>query len=306
MEWGSEVSSVSLAIGGGKGGTGKSFLALNLGVALAELGKKVVLLDVDLAGGANLHTLLGIPLPQRTIEHFLRREAQIEEVMLDTPVVGLRLISGALVNLSDKLRYEEKKRLLKALKALRADYLILDLGAGISPFTLDLFLSAQRKVVVVTPEGTAIENAYRFLRGAYLRGLRRMADEGIRRIIDLAFTGRDPSVRTPWELLSRIEGLDGETASRFRESLKGFGLCVIVNQLKRGEERQLGLSFKTVCRKYFGIDPLYLGYIPFDPKVSFAINRGRPFLLEYPHTEVAQCIRGIASRVISGREMAVL
>lgn len=298
----SEMTRLTMAIGGGKGGTGKSFLALNLGVAVAELGKRVVLLDADLAGGANLHTLVGIPYPPRTLEHFLRGEASLGDLLLETQVPGLRLVPGALVNLSDKLLYEEKVRLLRALRALEADCLIVDLGAGISPFTLDLFLAAQRKALVVTPEGTAIENCYRFLRGAYLRQLKkRVRGEG-RALVDRAFSGRDPSLPTPKELLERVKAVDGFMVREFEEDLKGFGLAVVVNQVKRQEERRLGLSFKTVCRKYFDLDPLYLGYVPFDPKVSFAVNKGKPFLLEYPFTEVAQCIRGIASRAMSGRE----
>lgn len=297
------MAELTLAIGGGKGGTGKSFIALNLGVALAEMGKKVALVDADLAGGANLHTLVGIPMPPRGLEHFLRGEAGLGDLLLETPVPGLWLLPGALVNLSDKLLYPEKLRLIRAFKGLEVDCLLVDLGAGISPFTLDLFLSAQRKILVITPEGTAIENCYRFLRGAYLRQLkRRVTGEG-RSLIDRAFSGRDPRPPTPRELLERVKALDGFRVTAFEEDLKTFGLALIVNQVKRPEERRLGLSFKTVCRKYFDLDPLYLGYVPFDPKVSFAVNKGRPFLLEYPFTEVAQCIRGIASRVISGREI---
>jgi flagellar biosynthesis protein FlhG len=296
---------ISLSVGGGKGGTGKSFFALNLGIALTESGKNVILCDLDLAGGANLHTFLGIPYPEKTLEDFLFSKSPLESLLLPTYVKGLKLIPGALSNLSDKLKYFEKTRLQRSLNLLRTDYLIVDLGAGISPFTLDFFLWAQKKVVVITPEPTTLENVYRFLRGAYFRYLRKGATERVRKLIDEFFVDHNFSMKKPQEVLNRLRTFDEAFVRHFVVSLKGFDLNVVLNQVKRPEERELGPSFKMICYKYFGLMPKYLGYIPFDIKVSFSINKGRPFLMEYPYTEVAQCVREIASRIISGREMAL-
>src|SRR5262245_30576797 len=83
------------SIGGGKGGIGKSLLTASLGWQLAQLGKRVLMVDADL-GGANLHTCLGIPNPERTLGDFIRRQvAKIEDIAVETGVSGLRLISGA-------------------------------------------------------------------------------------------------------------------------------------------------------------------------------------------------------------------
>src|SRR3569833_2571519 len=84
-----------VAVGGGKGGVGKSLVSTNLAVALARTGAKVVMLDADL-GAPNLHTMFGIMRPQRTVEDFLSgRSATLDEVALATPIPGLRLIAGA-------------------------------------------------------------------------------------------------------------------------------------------------------------------------------------------------------------------
>src|SRR3954467_12307679 len=83
------------SVGGGKGGIGKSLLTASLGWQLAQLGKRVLLLDADL-GGANLHTCLGIPNPERTLGDFIRRQVpKIEDVIVDTGIPGMQLISGA-------------------------------------------------------------------------------------------------------------------------------------------------------------------------------------------------------------------
>src|SRR5688572_29976052 len=83
------------SVGGGKGGIGKSLLTASLGWQLAQLGKRVVMVDADL-GGANLHTCLGIPNPERTLGEFIRRQVpSIEDVLVETGIPNLRLISGA-------------------------------------------------------------------------------------------------------------------------------------------------------------------------------------------------------------------
>src|SRR6185436_2717846 len=83
------------SVGGGKGGIGKSLLTASLGWQLAQLGKRVVLVDADL-GGANLHPCLGLQNPKRTLGDFIqRRVAQIEDVAVETGQPGLRLVSGA-------------------------------------------------------------------------------------------------------------------------------------------------------------------------------------------------------------------
>ena len=74
------------SIGGGKGGIGKSLITLGLGVALARLGNRIILVDGDL-GGANLHTLMGVRYPHVTLEHFLTKKvAQLEDTIIETPL----------------------------------------------------------------------------------------------------------------------------------------------------------------------------------------------------------------------------
>lgn len=83
------------AIGGGKGGVGKSIITLLLGVRLAKLGVKVILVDADL-GGANLNILLGIRYPLHTLEDFMQKRVDyLEDALTSTPIPNLRLLCGA-------------------------------------------------------------------------------------------------------------------------------------------------------------------------------------------------------------------
>ena len=82
-------------IGGGKGGSGKSFLTVNMGICLSKLGVRVVLIDADL-GGANLHTFLGISPPTLSLSDFIKkRVSHLREVLIPTAIPNLQLLTGA-------------------------------------------------------------------------------------------------------------------------------------------------------------------------------------------------------------------
>jgi len=116
------------AVGGGKGGTGKTFVASSLGIALTKLGKKVLLIDADL-GCANLHTCLGVN-PRATLSDFiLGRIKKIEDVLVETPIPGLALLSGAQDYLEiANPKHTQKMRLIRQIQELNYEYIILDLG----------------------------------------------------------------------------------------------------------------------------------------------------------------------------------
>src|SRR4051794_37938704 len=164
-----------VAVGGGKGGIGKSMLSANLGIALAQHGSSVILVDADL-GGANLHSCLGVAQPTVSLSDFMdRRAARLEDVAVPTGIERLRLISGARDVLdAANPRHSEKQKLLRNIRSLPVDYVVVDLGAGTGFNVLDFFLVADTGIVVLLPEPTSIENAYRFIKAAFFRRLQLM------------------------------------------------------------------------------------------------------------------------------------
>jgi flagellar biosynthesis protein FlhG len=139
-------------IGGGKGGSGKSFLTSSLGRISAGLGKKTLVIDLDL-GAANLHTLVGVPHPQKSFSDFIRRRiVQLEDTVVETPFENLFLISGAHDHFDiANLPHEQKAKTLRAIMKLNYDCILLDLGAGTSFNTLDFFLVSQNGIFITTP-----------------------------------------------------------------------------------------------------------------------------------------------------------
>ena len=154
----------TIAVTGGKGGVGKTNVAVNLAIELSRSGQKVVLLDADL-GLANVDILLGVR-PQFTIEDLLAGECTMNELLLDGPM-GLKIVPAAsgtqeLVNLS----HLEHAGLIHAFNELEQDIdvLIIDTAAGISQSVMSFVRAANEVLLVVTNEPTSITDAYAMLK----------------------------------------------------------------------------------------------------------------------------------------------
>ncbi|WP_341473744.1 MinD/ParA family protein [Desulfofundulus thermobenzoicus] len=153
-----------IAVTSGKGGVGKSNLTVNLGLALASLNRRVIILDADL-GLANVEVLLGVS-PPYTIYDCLYRNRDIREVLLPAPG-GIQFISGGsgfleLANL-DRAR---RQRLISSLAVLDtlADYILIDTGAGLSKNVLGFLAAAGEVIVVITPEPTSLTDGYSLIK----------------------------------------------------------------------------------------------------------------------------------------------
>jgi flagellar biosynthesis protein FlhG len=149
-----------IAITSGKGGVGKTNIAVNLAIKLASAGKRVVLLDADL-GLANADVICNIDLPAN-LSHVIARRKELSDVLVKAPG-GFSLIGGAsgLARMAD-LSDADRQRLVDAMGELEknADVILIDTGAGISPNVLAFTRAADEVLVITTPEPTAITDAY--------------------------------------------------------------------------------------------------------------------------------------------------
>ena len=148
-----------IAITSGKGGVGKTNIAVNMAIAYAQLGKKVILIDGDL-GMANVNVLLNV-VPKYNLLQVINKQKTMQEIILDTEF-GIKFIAGAngfskIANLS----VEELEYFAKQFSTLgNADIIIIDTGAGIANNVLQFVAAADEVYVVTTPEPTAITDAY--------------------------------------------------------------------------------------------------------------------------------------------------
>ena len=158
-----------VAITSGKGGVGKTNVVAGLALSLAQLGQRVVVMDADF-GLANLDILLGLS-PKFTLEHVLRGEKVMEEILLDGPL-GIRIIpaSSGIQELT-RLDTMSELRLVQGLQRIAesADWLLIDTAAGIHDSVLKLLMAAQEVILVTTPEPTSLVDAYAMVKVLHLR-----------------------------------------------------------------------------------------------------------------------------------------
>lgn len=174
----------TLAISSGKGGVGKSHVALSLALALADLGKRILLVDGDM-GLANLHILCGLH-PQADLDDVLAGRCSPSQALLRVePGVDLLPSASGVAQLSS-LPPERLNTLTAALAGLQSDYdlAIVDTGAGIGETTMNLVLASDRLLLVTTPEPTAQADAYALLK--VLRSQRK--DLSVRICVNMAAT----------------------------------------------------------------------------------------------------------------------
>lgn len=297
-----------LAVGGGKGGSGKTFIAANVGVSLSRRGQRVIMVDTDL-GGANLHTLLGLSLPQATLDDFIeRRVRSIRDVIAKTQIPNLGLVIGARDSLSAaNPKVHQKLKIIRHILSLDGDYVIVDLGAGNSFNVLDFFLISDEGIIVITPEPTAIENAYRFVKSAFYRKVRKLSlNDDVRGIIETAMDQRnDKGIRTPIDLVEAIESADMEAGRMLRREIERFRPKLIVNQVRTRGDVDIGFSIRSSCLRFFGINLSYFGYVAYDNEVWHSVLRKRPIVLERPYARASRCIGEITSRLLKEQQPRV-
>jgi flagellar biosynthesis protein FlhG len=285
---------------GGKGGTGKTAMTANIGVALSTMGYRVILVDADL-GGANLHTILNIKRPRATLSDFINRRVEtLNEILLNTPSENLRLISGGsdMVGLAN-IPHQSKVRLQRHLEELEADFVLIDLGAGTSYNTLDFFVLSTEGFVVCNPEPTAKINAYTFLKSVVYRLIEKEFRRGTRLKEIIVREGRNHkggSLPIP-DLVRRIQADDPESADIIRSVLTGFRPKLIMNRLRRFSQEREGTQLAELTEKYLGVQLLYLGMVRDDAHVVDSSERMMPFVLQCPGCGASKDIYSLLAKL---------
>lgn len=286
-----------IAVGGGRGGVGKSLLSVNLAVYFAQLGRSSVVVDADMAG-ANLHTVLGLdgpPTPTRD---------QLDSgklPLVDTSVPGLKLMSAiADPSALSSSRPGRRSMWVQLLRQMEADFVVLDLGAGITQATLDLFSIADVSICATLPEPPAIEATYRFLRALYLRRLRRtLSKERFRlKLVERALTELDP-LPLPLDVAAHLTRADQSLGQLAHIEMARLSPKLVVNGTRVRNDAELGGAMQAMADRYLGIDLEYIGHVEQDDSVWLTVRRRRPLLIDSPTSKSARLIERIARRVVA-------
>ena len=273
-----------ISVASGKGGVGKSVISVNLALVLARKEKQVVLADLDV-GGADAHVLVGLLNPPLTLTDFLNhRIERLDDLAQGLSIhPNLRIIPGTGDTLATaNMAYSQKKRLIRNFQDIRADVIIVDIGAGTSYHALDFFLMADHHLPVATPDPTSVLDLYRFIKLAAIRRVLSMFV--MRDVMAERLENRDYS--SVEEVLD-VAGKTDESGRSIAEStLKAFQPALILNRVS-GRARVNVPQLKKLLKEYVGGDLTLLGEIPEDPAMEQAVRAYVPVVQHTPASPAA-------------------
>jgi flagellar biosynthesis protein FlhG len=293
------------AVGGGKGGTGKSFVISSAGIYLALKGKRVVLIDADL-GGANLHTFLGINRPRRSLTDFFENKSPLTALVVDSGVKNMGLVAGPIYSLApDSIKYTQKLKFLRHIRALRADYVLIDLGAGIHFNTIDTFLTADKMLAVIVPEIISIENMYYFMKNALYRKLvRSLSSQGYRNLVENTWKDRRQySIENLSHLIDHLRRRSNPISEIVDREVATFRVNLVLNKARSSQDIRVGTSVKSICIKYLGLDARYVGYVEHDNFISRATNKRQAYMTAHSASRCAKEIEAVVENLRKGRHI---
>jgi flagellar biosynthesis protein FlhG len=293
----------SISVGGGKGGIGKSCFVANCGIALAKRGRRVILVDTDI-GAANLHTFLGINYPRRTIDDFLAtRSGNIRDIVLDTLVPRLHLISsaGSASSLSG-LNYQERQRLYRAVMQLDTDVIIFDVAAGADTRVIDYFSLAPSMVMIIEPIPTSLENAYVFLKNMMYRHLFRIfySDKPSSQLIQEQLEEKQAETGQSLDkLLLILESRSPQKTAQFRSFVDSLDqIFLVINKVRTNEQLAVLDRFARVVKRYLGLNLRSGGGLSFEKDMDASIIARTPFIIQHPDGSFARQMETIIGNIL--------
>jgi flagellar biosynthesis protein FlhG len=271
-----------IAIGGAKGGIGKSLFTANLGVSLSNRGMRTVVVDLDL-GGANLHLFLGERIINTDINCFLKKRIpSLSDAMIKTKY-GPSLIGGNSSQLgSANINFAQKLKLMKAIKNIDADYIIIDLGGNTSYNIIDFFLMSDYRVILTSCDPASYLDAYNFIKTALYRRLYRLfgpeskynnqKDNNLEYLIQESITSTLESKLIKVEdLLAKVKRYLPESLPILCETISDFSPNLIVNRIPRDfNVNPIVSRIQDVSAKMLSIKINYLGGIPYNSEIELS------------------------------------
>lgn len=298
-----------VAVGGAKGGVGKSMFATNLAVQLSRTGHRTVVVDLDL-GGANQHLYLGHrSLLASTMNDFVRgRVRTLEEVTVETRY-GPRLIGGNSSELgSANLTHGRKLKMLRAIRDIDADYVILDLGGDTSYNIVDCFNLADFGIVVATRESAAYVGAYQFIKIALYRKLQRAfgtesrfateRDAELERVLKDLTSAEAANGRSIAELVADVRARAPESVPLLLRLLDDFRPLLVTNRIPKGiDVAPLVRSLQDVMQRWLSKDVRHLGSVSAQREIEASAIELVPVLAKHPNGVMAHEMARIAERL---------
>jgi flagellar biosynthesis protein FlhG len=298
------VTTRIIPIAGGKGGVGKSFVTANLAVALARRGFRTIAVDLDL-GNSNLHTLLGLENRNPGIGDYLKGSLQgpPENLIVETCVAGLGFVAGdGRTPFMANITYLHKRKVIRFLHSLNAQYVLLDLSAGTGFNTLDFFQTGSSGIVVTTPEHPAIMSALVFVKNLVLRAI----DDSLKkipslkeRLSEMQKQGMNDPVFTVKAFREEMARIEPEAAEKIDDICRRIRPRFVYNMIETLNDTEVFANIDQTISDVLSIECDHFGVIPYDANVRRFLRQPGIFQVEQSESTVAETIDRLARRVIN-------
>ncbi len=253
-----------IAIASSKGGVGKTLVAANIAYHLTKLNKTVTIIDLNLAS-PGLHALFGINSPAKCINSlFIDSSTKLTEVVVATKIKNLNVICDSHHSLG-KLEKADLfvDKLLSAVKLLKSDYVIFDLGTGLSKFDTKLFLSAQTALMIGTPEPTAVKDNFSFLKLCVLHRLEEIyrRDVAALQVIHEAQLSYNSALND--NIKNLIKNIMPDTNPRYDNDKLNFFPKYILNMVRDDSDLLYAQAINSAVNERLRLKLQQVGFIPF-------------------------------------------
>jgi len=275
-----------IAIGGAKGGVGKSLFSAALGIWLANLDKKVVVVDANF-GNSYLNILFNMDFPRQSLKDIIANGSNLNSVLVDTNHPNLKFISGAVGVLGMSEYWNQKSQIfINNLRQLDADYLLLDLDSGNSIGTITLFSLADLNILISNSDPLSIQESFLFIKLCQYEKLKHQF-AGYPKIQIFLKNTFEKNNKKNYLVLRKVM----QTNQKFK--INSFRPKLILNKVQDEAENLEAYALQIICDELLGIHLDYWGGIEYNGMIRKLIKNH-----EYDQILSNNKIMKIAERIV--------
>jgi flagellar biosynthesis protein FlhG len=288
-----------VAVAGSKGGVGVSMVAADLGIFLSQIGKNVVLIDANF-NDSGLYAWLGSDRPDKNITDVLSGKVSLKDALTRTDIAGLRFLSGAIDLLGSRFITQGHIMLLiKQIKNLDTDFVIIDLPGGMDPVSVSLFCESDIQLLVSIATPDAVEATYRFMSSAWIYTFSDKINGDEEALAIVNQLKNSSKWYTPREIINILKETNSSASEKAFELSCIFRPQLLINQVKIKDDEKLINAMKSASTRWIGINPAVLGNIGWDDNVWLSQRRGKPLLIDFSRSRACKDMEQIVRKMLS-------
>jgi len=306
LKGGNKSQNKIIVISSSKGGVGKSIIASSIGYYLTQKNKSVTLIDFNLAS-PGLHTFFNIKDPQKTCKQLIRQpDTDLNELACETSIKNLKLICGCsnTLGLAENAEFIAK-RLIESANRLQSDFVIFDMGSGLSTIEAKLFLMANTGILVGTPEPATILENFSFLKLCILQRLEQIYKGQKKKIalIKEAYVNNNTEISA--KIKSMIKDLNGKTNTRYYNELLDFSPGYVLNMVHDDSDYPYAKAIDVAIKEMFGLELKQMGAIPFCTQMRASLKSKSINDFLNNSNGATQCYKKIVEKLINNYQQDV-